>query len=45
MRINYTSENLGDYKKVKIGIQGNTLRFRTMTKILQSQNKFLKIKC
>lgn len=45
MRINYTFENLGDYKKEKIGIQGDTLRYRTMTQILQSQNKFLKIKC
>lgn len=45
MRINYTFENLGAYQKEKIGTQGDTLGYRTKTQILQSQNKFLKIKC
>lgn len=45
MRINYTFENVGAYKKEKIATQRDTLGYKTMTQILQSQNKFLKIKC
>lgn len=39
MRINYTFENL-DASKERIEIQGYILGYRTMTQILQSQNKF-----
>lgn len=40
MRINYTFENLDASKKERIEIQGYILGYRTMTQILQSQNKF-----
>lgn len=42
---NYTFENVGARRKGRIETQGYTLSYRTMTRILQSQNKFLKIKC